>query len=356
MIALVKKLCYLIIAVLVCAAVFTVLLLIGLNTTRFYEKVVPLAVGFFFDGIDVKGVSVQTAKFRYPPRIELGGVALAYRERGTPHHVILDRVEVSRIFDFFRGEHPLVGQILMRAYEDHDADFQNMIVDLTLTRTDSGRYKVDGSGIAGKMTAGGYLLEGIHFDIRGGDPVFELRIKEANFYGGKLKADIQFEVAGRQPYTGTIVLLNIPTANLNQVYRDLERDVQGVVSGDMYGVGDAHSMQNLEVNLTTRQDMNIRSGLVGWLVVNSQLEDSLFRMMKEEVRRYPMMQYYAVDMALQSEGQHHIRIKMNMKTRKHTFVVNPTIDIQSDGDLMTTVRQLDFGLKHGSLENFYVRN
>lgn len=356
MIALLKKFCYLIVAVLVLAAVIAVLLCIGLNTTRFYERAIPIAVSWIFDGVEVKGVSVETAKFRYPPRIELGGVALAYRERGTPHHVVLDRVEVSRILELIRGDGTLGVSVLMRAYEEHNIDCRNLIIDMALARGASGRYKVNASGIVGQLESGGYRWEGMHFDLSGGDPAFDLRIKEGQFYGGQFKADIRFELAGRRPYTGTIVLQNIPTVRMQQVYRELERDVQGVVSGDIYVVGDSHSVQNLEVNLTTRQDMKIRSGLVGWLVINSQLDDALFRMMKDEVRKHPMMQYYAVDMALQNEGQHHIRIKMNMKTRKHTFVINPTIDIHSDGDLMTTVRQLDFGLKHGSLENFYVQN
>lgn len=351
MVALFRKLCYLTAAVLILTVVAAIVLIVNLNRPRFYERMVPLAVKVWQPGTEVKGVAVQTAKFVWPGRLELNGIEMAWRTGAVRHHAVLDRLEMTRLLEYIRSEKGLSGSLMLRSYKSDGVVCGNALVDFRIRR--NGDNRIEANGILGELEADKYLWQGMHFDISGIPGVYEIKVREGRFYGGRFKADIHYEALGRRPFTGTVVFDNVPTSELSKAFKDIEQHIQGVISGDAYVVGDAHSLQNLEINLNAREKIFISSSLVGWLVEQSHLDNAVFRMIKQEIRSHPMMEFQVVDMAVKNEGQHYIQAKMTMQTNKHPFIINPVYEIRSDGDLATTISYLESQLRRGIWGRIY---
>ncbi|MBZ0167386.1 MAG: hypothetical protein K8I00_11325, partial [Candidatus Omnitrophica bacterium] len=227
---------------------------------------------------------------------------------------------------------------------------QNAIFNTVLMRNSLGEAVTRTTGIIGVLSTADYHLQGVHFQVNGRHPVYDFKIKEGKFYGGQFKADIQIEAAGRMPYSGTVVLQDIPTGELNEALPDLEKDFQGVFSGDIYFVGDRNKLLTLEANLISQQDMLVRSALVGWIIEYYPISDDLvMKYLKDEIRKNPMMHFYQMEVAAQNKGQDLLKVQMRAKSRKHPINLNYNYDLRTDGDLLSTLQRLDGLLKKGLL-------
>lgn len=340
-----------------CVAVvfFAIVFLSGLsygllNSGRFYQVILPQLIESQYPDIDVQTTKVTKASYRFPDRFRFKDAEISLKYKKEDCAIKIISLDIDRFSRFFLKQEEADVAVSVSSFSTNHikVDYADLV--LALTPQKEQPVVVAGRLFLNQASLADYQLNEAEIEIKGNLDRLEFDLRKSEFYGGNLAGRISLENKALTPYEADFKFTLLSTARLDDIYRELNSNISGLISGTIKVTGNTTDLETLQLSLQGISGTKIRAWVIGWMIDYVPLyKKSLPKELKDNIKQNGFITTDALNLNLTNSNERVLRAEVNMKLRKYYLDPNYTFDINLDGRLLQAVKRFDHLLKTGGI-------
>lgn len=314
-----------------------VLLLFGayflLNSRAFSEKIIPKLLAGNTGPAIVSDVKITRQAFRLSGLLTLSGVSFKVKTEEDIFLVSLDLAEIKASKLFSREKARVFIAMNGLGVDSKTFNLGGGKTNIQLMRAgamDRGEFT------AKKLNYLGFELANITGEISSEEPALNIQEVNADFYGGRLGAEILLENDAELNYSVKITLKGVDIKKLEQANKALFSNAKGIVDGDVEVSGNIKEGYKASGKIDSVSDMEVKAVLLKPLldyIPQSQQKKELDLLLKQQ-GNIPLE---AAEIILLNVTDDMIKTRVELKSKKFNLDIGSNLDFNIEGGFQNLI-------------------
>lgn len=319
-----------------------------LNSSQFYELVIPKVVESKVAGIKLGQVKIERVRYRFPDQFRFKNVEadLTQNDDNCSIKIISLGIDNLRRVILKNGSTDI--SVSLRSFSTKNMEVNYSDLQLTLLPEDNQSVRLEGKVFIAQSVLADYQVNNAEIMINGNLNRIGLTLKKASFYGGDLAGQIWLENKPLTAYKADLKFTLLTTARLDEIYRELNANFNGLISGTISVTGNTQDVELIKLSLQAVSGTKIKAWVFSWLISNvPKIEILLSKELKNIIRQNGFLTTDYLNLDLKNTSARTLLANVNITLRKYNWNPNYIYDISIDGRLLEAIKKVEHNLKTG---------
>lgn len=310
----------------------------AINSSFLTEKVLLALAGSKLKNVKIEKLEIKRQQAHLPTAISFYQIQAQLNSKDVLYKIDIQDIKIEDIKEFVLSKGNLKVAVKGLKVQSNKLNVHNLNLLVRLIK-ESSQMHLAGFWSASYLDFGEYQLTLVESKIEGIYPHIELNDLTGNFYDGKFRGKVVFDLQQVPTYNVGLALSEVNVAQMQNVNKAVFSKMKGKVHGTVAIDGEGDKVEKVEANFFTPAGSELKASLLSPLL--NYIPQSTQRKDLETIINLDgdiPLEVAQVDLKKVEEQK--IATKITLKSRKINLDINLTIDITFDTNLKNLLNQL----------------